>query len=572
MPKRVSTVSVNLVLEVNGTRYRCVSAATNFFVNRIPFANVSLAVGRDARTLERAAIHNNAKDFTKLQPAQLWFKATGEWSPDDDGYSPGAGRWNEAGEQLIFDGYITGFGYRKQHGTVRPSVSLIHWISDLSFSSALSNQSHPNNPVKFRWRAVRGGQGVENDARTHFIHTTVSDTLFLRDKIQKDLWGSSLHPFFCQLSEQDILKSNAEGDECVGLDRPNTDSQKALARFEIGYSKTEVVGKTCEEGSQSPFWKPLQFGRLENSPAAIAGIIAKTIAADIRRGAEEQYFGTTLWDKLVGEFGPTYAFGVIPKVQTAQVVPLVPGLRPTFDSEFSNGKVLDMKDVSYVDTNSYVPRPLRGVGVLQGGLTSQTGIPEFSALRSLGGCYAPDVEAIGMMMYKQPPTWLAAVPFYANDIKNTAFDRAFLASATTPRAPQVLGADQETTNTALDKLQNYYKDAAQYMYAQEMLRGRAAMVQTKLRFDLCPGSNIAIRNQDPLFVPDDQLSRDLVADISRVGISIDAESQTAGTVFQLEHVRSAEENENDRTSVAKHPLYDTMFTGAPLVNDLLFPE
>jgi hypothetical protein len=566
--KRLSAVYCDLVLEVAGVRYQCVAASTNFFINRIPYASVSLAVGRDAATLERAAIHDRAEDFAKLAPAKLWLNVKGEWSPADDGYSPGAGRWTEAGPQLIFEGYVTGFGYNKVHGSTRPTVSLIHWLSDLSFSSALSNQSHPSNPTRFRWRAVRGAQGLDTDARSHFIHSHVSGGLFHALRLQEDFWGRSLHPFFCELSAQDVLHSIAL-DKCVGLDQANTASQDALRRFEIRKTEKEVVGATCKEGSSSPFWKPLTFGRLGDAPAAIAGIIADTIAQDVRRGTEESYFSSTVWDKLISEFAPSYAFAVVPKVSTVQIVPYVPGLRQTFAEEFKNGKDLDLRDLSYISTSCFVPRPIRAVGVLQGGLASQTGIPEFAAFNVLGGCYAPDPDAQGMIMYKRPPAWLVNVPFYADRVDDTAFDQALTFAATTPMAPP---APATTAKTTLSHLRNYYNDAAQYLYAQEMLRGRQAMCQGKLRFDLAPGTTVGIGNQDPLFIPDDKLSQHLVADVSSVGIAVDAETQTAGTVFQLEHLRTRTENEDARTSIERHPFYDSVFTGAPLVNDYLFPE
>lgn len=239
--------------------------------------------------------------------------------------------------------------------------------------------------MRFRWRAVRGAQGLDTDARSHFIHSHVSAGLFRAQRLQEDFWGQSLHPFFCELSAQDVLHSIAN-DKCVGLDQANTEAQAALSRFEIKKTDTEVVGETCEEGSSSPFWKPLSFARLGDGPAAIAGIIADTIAQDIRRSTEESYFTTTLWDKLISELAASYAFAVVPKVSTAMVVPYVPGLRQTFGGEFRNGKGFDLRDLSLVNTSSFVPRPLRAVGVLQGGLASQTGIPEFAAFNVLGGC------------------------------------------------------------------------------------------------------------------------------------------------------------------------------------------
>jgi len=148
------------------------------------------------------------------------------------------------------------------------------------------------------------------------------------------------------------------------------------------------------------------------------------------------------------------------------------------------------------------------------------------------------------------------------------------ASGTTPGLPgsSVGDATGETPVSAANKMGSYYDRTAQYFYAQEMLRGRFAVVQGKLRFDLAPGTNVTIRNAEPLFLENDQLSQDAVASIIRVGIVMNAESGQAGTSFQLEHVRTARENEDLRTSVPSHPLYTQFYTGAPLLHDYLFEE
>jgi hypothetical protein len=254
------------------------------------------------------------------------------------------------------------------------------------------------------------------------------------------------------------------------------------------------------------------------------------------------------------------------------VVPFVPGLRTTFDREFDNGKVIDVKDINYIDTTAMVHRPLRAVGVLQNSASSRSGFHGRTPFTALGGCYASGADK-GMIIYKNPPPWLAAAPMHAQQMSKTAI-AASPGGGTTPPVPGSSQGDQDgnTPVSAGNSLGSYYTNAAHYYYAQEMLRGRFAVVQGKLRFDLAPGTNVAIRNATPLFLDKDQLSPDGVASVIRVGIVMNAESGQAGTSFQLEHLRTAEENEDPRTSIEAHPLYDQIFTGAPLLHDYLFKE
>lgn len=560
----VSRASFDLYLLIDGNRYRCSDAAANFALNKIPSARVSVAVGRDAHTLKRAMIHDTVDKLKILKRAQIILCPKGQWNHCDPLDGP---RWTAAGEQVIFDGYLTGVGYRKSRGTMQFSVSLIHWLADLGFSSALSNQSHPGNPSRFRWLAAWGQLGNTVTKRNSFISTFTADALFIPESIATDFWERSIHQFFCALSAEDIL--DVVGPEyCHGMGGSNEEAQAALARIETHLAAAEAPGTTCEDGAGSPYWKPLPMVR-----GSVFNNIAKSISADMRNRTIDSFFSSTLWDKLVGDIGPRYKFSLVPKVQTAQIVPFVPGLRTTFDQEFGNGVVLDVRDISYIDSSSFIPRPLRAVGIIQGASPSSTGALGADVLTELGGCFAPDINMKGTVIYLQPPSWLANAPYHAHSPSKTLL-APVPSSSTTPQAPGGAVGDEtgETPNSTINQMGDYYDRAARYEFVQEMLRGRYAVIQGKLRFDIAPGTNISILNRDPPFLDLDGLSGDMVGSVVRVGIALNAESGVAGTSFQLDNVRTMNENTDDRTSIAAHPLYSTIFSGAPLLHEYVFPE
>jgi hypothetical protein len=64
----------------------------------------------------------------------------------------------------------------------------------------------------------------------------------------------------------------------------------------------------------------------------------------------------------------------------------------------------------------------------------------------------------------------------------------------------------------------------------------------------------------------------MVGTVMRVSIGINADSQSAGTTLTLSHMRTLEENADDKYSVNEHPLYDKTFIGAPLLDSLQFPS
>lgn len=572
MPDGVARVEPVIWLEVEGTTYPAVGVSLNFALNKIPTGSCSLPLGRDVSSLREGLTGAIGENFRAFRAAKVWCRMKGEMSP-------GGKRWPEE-PQVIFDGYLTGFGYQKVSGGVRAVVHLTHWLSDLAFSSTLSNQSHPANPIMMRWVAVYGSEGRQVEARTAFIGDHVGQNLFTPISIAEDFWGQSLFPFFQALGRQDIL-DNIGPDSCIGLNGQNLQTQAALRRLESRLSETnEEVSDNDEEGASSRYYKPLSI-----DIGSVGRILAEGIGTYCRTMTLDSYFQTTLWDTLVGRLGPEFRFVLVPKILTSQIVPFVPGLRRTYDEEFGGGEfgTIDIRDTLMLNSTFYVPRPVRAVGVLQANAIGQSDAFDRSPVQELGGCFAPDPDAAGMVLFKRLPDWMNAMPYHANNMRNTALPDA-PGTATTPVAPGIALGDEdgETFLSTMNQMRDYYDSAARAIMAEEMIRGRFEIAQTKLRFDLAPGANVRLVHNTPLSplqAAQDQLNgrnrqtgsalrgelTDMVATVTRVTIAIDAEARTAGTGFQLEHVRTLEENERDGTSVAEHPFYESTFTGAPLL-------
>jgi hypothetical protein len=551
--------------------YDCVEVSINFGINKIPQAYCTISTGRELTTLSPASIHIHADDFVQSRPVKITLFPAGDWTPDETRkklffFNEDVHRWSDAGPQVIFRGYLTGMGYQKSNGQTVPIIYMTHWLSDLSFSSALSDQSHPANPVGFRWWAANSPFGTATTAPTSFMPDRVQSQHFEIDNITQDLWSKSLQPMFADLSEADIL-TRVSVDSCLGTNKVNAAAQTALKFFETKKTDTQKIGKSHREGSSSPFFKPLAFKTGDN--ADIKAKIALSIREYLRTQTLSNYFSSTVWDKLVGDLAPSFSFAIVPRVHTAEIVPFVCGLRTPFSEEFKNGKFINFADIDSWSTSAAAVRPLRAVGVLPGSLRSETNynadiaspIPD-----QLGGCFLPDAQQSGMLQYRRPPWWLENVPLHDHDPQSTLFPTR-PSSATTP---QRIGNGASASTRQL--LSNYYDRYAQFLYAQEMLRGRSAIVHGKLRFDLAPGTTIFIQNAETFFVENDRLAQNGIATITRVNISLNAEEPSASTTFQLDGWRTAAENDSDRMSIDHHPLYDSIYTGAPLVHEYLFPD
>ena len=80
-------------------------------------------------------------------------------------------------------------------------------------------------------------------------------------------------------------------------------------------------------------------------------------------------------------------------------------------------------------------------------------------------------------------------------------------------------------------------------------------------------SLVRIEGASDAFIADqDGLGLPYLGEVLRVSLSIDAEASLAGAAFHVGYIRTANENGDDKTSVAEHPLFQQTFQGAPLVD------
>jgi hypothetical protein len=563
-------------------KYDLAQMMAGFAVNKIPVATCVLAVGRNVDTLEAAKIHTTAEGLKLMLPAKVWLDARGSWDGSNDI------SWTSVGPQVIFEGYLTGTGFGSAQGNLGYTVQLIHWLSDLAFSSALSNKSHPSNPADITFPDSYSPPCAEiaTASRNAFTSGDRFYTFFKEDDITEDFWGRSLHPLLCCLASEDAMRMGACSDESDTSEPiPNQQSLDALARFESDTSKS------C---GTSRFWSdPVRLG---------GGIVGQALASGISKffGKQqmESYWNVTMWDKLVQEFLPTFKLALIPLVSTAMVVPYMPGLRSTWR------KSILVDEWDEAEISSFIRRPLRGVGIYAGrefrtASSSRQTAGLYGSLGS-GGCFIPDPEAKGQILIQKAPGWLVNVPGAASDpgltttgarsdtsgeadqtpsSTNAASKRATSTATTPVTAEDVAGG---TLRPAADPVEvmketgSLYASLARWVYVTEALRGRTGLIKTNFRMDIAPGSTISVGFTGDRFVAKDdqpdQLNTPVIATVSRVGIQIDAEGGQAATTFHLQNVRTLQENQDDRTSAPVHPLYpdSVQFTGAPLVDAYLF--
>lgn len=520
-------------------------------MNEIPACDIVTPAGRNAVTGKIAQIHKKAESLREMKKVKVYQKITGHEFEDEP--------WNEK-ETVIFDGYLTGVGTRKMRGQLQPVVGLVHWLADLNFSSTVSQQSFPDNPFYFNYQAAVNSAGAGADGSVGLLMNRARE-LFVADNCADDLWAKAIKPYLCALTEEDLIRAEGANAGLVDEGGTNKLAQEALKRID---------GESDDACSRalSAYAKKLAMTFPQDASTKFA--IGSAIADAVTRMAADASTITqrTMWDFLVGVLGPMFWFSVIPLIDNALVVPFTPGLR-----EYH--KAVEANEYDMLDLNFNNIRPLRGVGVYKG-MADITGFTDASAMDAeplTVAHFSPEGSTTGMTRFVAPPTWLSYVPASIESAANTTgvANKQPINMAIGPVAANADGIAGDKNGAMAHKvnkeLSDVYKRYAQVMYMNAQLEGRMATLSGRLRFDISPGSTVRINGSKDAFIgSDDDINTDYVGTVARMSIGINAQTAACGTGLQLAHIRTIAENEDDKYSVAAHPLYgpDSIYKGSPL--------
>lgn len=528
-----------LFLDIDGTQYEVAQFSSSWGVNSIPSAVCMLAIGREAKAQTLATVHTSGQ-HQHMKPAYVVFFPQKEYSLDQP--------W--PGGAIIFDGFFVGFAYRKISGKVYVVANLIHWLAALTFSSCVSETSHVSNPTDLTAAAVLaldgtgGGQGA-NISSFSVAQVAAPDVL-------ADMWRA-ISSVFCGLAEVPQLPVN-DG-ECGGggESRSNAGALEALKR---------MSGAVCGGGE---YYKALAFS------AGNGEEIATALATAIGNETIESYAATSFWDKLVGQFCPTFGIAVVPRVDGASVFADLPAYRGGV------WKTLKPDEYDSFDMSAELRRPLQSVMVV-GSWTSET-IDSQEEVAPPGGqpsgCYAEDSikPNDGIRMIIQPPSFMRCLRYsseYAGSStgvnQNAPTPTSTTPTATPPNPPIRTSGQLQPVSVPL------YNAYAQNFFVNQMMRGRAGSVSGKLRFDIAPGSQVRVEPSTAKHIgAEDSLAVAIIGYVQQVNITINSESPAACTTLSLTHLRTDAENGANRTSCAAHPLYGgAVVVGHPLVEKYKF--
>jgi hypothetical protein len=540
-----------LVLEMDGVTYKAASITMSFGLNGVPQAALALASGRDARTQEKAKIHDNADDLVQMIPAEVKLQIAGEFDA--------SGREWPGGQVTIFEGYFMGWSMRKMMGKIQIVAELIHWLIDLSMSSSLSSLTHPSNPATLTRPAVTEN-GTGAGGKPVFIPQVVSKQAILKH-LNSDLWGG-MKEFMCGLTDFSGIRFQPFIG-CTGTDIEKNDrGKKALARV-------EGPGGSCPGNLDHDLSKALAL-RLRG-----LGEVRTSIYLTLAQETISSFVNNTLWDVIIGQYFPMFGMDMVPLVDRALAIASLPVWRGEGGDD-GYWRTIGSNEYIISNQKSNIPKPIRAVGIYTDTKSKYgAGTHKYPFVPSIGGCWGSDSKADGdgTLLLMQPPPWLKHITIAALDILSTT--GLGKRKATTSETSG--GSGTQSTGTSLDKIarttSQLLGDFAKTQFANNALRGRLLEITGKLRFDIAPGSHVVVSGSSELFMAGvDVLAADMIGYVQTVTVTLDAESKNAYTSFRLSHPRSKAENKAERSSLEAHPLFsgEAMIKGAPLVREYEF--
>jgi len=198
-----------------------------FALNAVPTATVTIACGRELHTGAVSPIHLFAASL--LQQRKAWIYVVldeGGRGGDIPDIGLPAGVFGE----IVFSGMTSGVGFQKslQNGQVGYTLHLVHALAGLTFSSAMSDSSHPSNPSQYSWAAIGPTQSMTGVASAHDHYTQAN--------IQNDFWGAASYPWLKAMTEEDGIQI-----EEVGLTGSGGNDGAAMALKLLNTAPTEYI-------------------------------------------------------------------------------------------------------------------------------------------------------------------------------------------------------------------------------------------------------------------------------------------------------------------------------------------
>jgi len=515
-----------------------VAISSTFSLNQVPTAHVTVAVGYEADKYGtgsgEATIHKARRSLKPRDKAKVTLRiltADGDTSK------------TETGSFTIFEGFLVGIGYQRSHNHMNYILTLVHWLDDLSNSSALNGNWFPNAPFDLATNAAFRALQLDEGNTWSSVPIIDSKGEFInKANAESDLWDSVIKPVFKKIATYN-LPDGGKNDAAL----------RALKRM-------------LPEGGGGPY-TPLRLD--------LSGLDSYNIDMALRhaltKDALDSFAHTTFWNKLIQEYAAQFFFAVSPAIEHATVIPFFGGLRWAEEA-----KTIKSDEYSYANFNANMAQLIEQVQIFWPA-ASDPMIGTGGTVQSTGVFSVPlaafpeekDADKDGLKLFKEPPPWVtntSAWPSFTG--ATTAIKGKHPGDCLAPQTgesnpPPNWFRPTEMADSLLSS--EVMKRFAQHWYKTELLGNRFGEISGKLRFDIAPGSTIRIE-----IPPRDQKLSDMpeymMAAVTQVSYVINAERAVAGTSLSLSYLRTEDEDRDDKITETYAPVYKsgTRWYGGPM--------
>ena len=589
----------------------------------VPAATFDISIGEIATTdtpaedrkqlgAERQTIEEIAPLLDEDVAVELWGELKGDtYTSGDGGFN--VDKW-PTGTRLMWRGYFLNRSYNKQSGRVFLRISSSHWLKDLSSGSLTSEDITKNTYANVLVQAAMLSAGDTSPVGLSSIKRIAERAS--ADKSDPDVWTDMVLPIIAALLAPEGLSQDSQtgtsvtqvrptaiftkffedlrGTSCVanpaaqnflsnaGKRTGNLLALSVLAGQEVTDSAASAaLAKQMFAGDFLPTGKDIsnvvqdfdnfstaqQFSNydffINNDKEVNIGdlTIESSVALDQLVGSMSghvasicgQNIGThSALDKLITT-GNFFEFRMVPTVHSATIAPIYP-----VAARSQVWRVLRPEDViSYSEpVGNISPETWSGVALIAedegfiSGAQRQANLGRDSLIGAFIG------QERGKLHIHRLPQWLTYKGTVGTPAPTTQ-------NASLSGGKQVVQKTQKTYEPDIrDEYQIFACEYAKSVWASYTYAHKTIVIKTPLRFDIAPGSHVALENL--AFAAAGEADQ-LVGMVTKVILEVDCNTPNTYTTLVVGYLHG-KQDETDTHAIEGHPIYSgTAWSGTPLL-------
>jgi hypothetical protein len=555
-----TTVHFKVYAIISNYRIPLTYVRIDYPINQIPVCELKAAVGIDTFNGLVSVIHEIKQELFQI-PISVYFEVLGVSN------SPGYGQL-PLGPFCIFEGYVAGFQYERDISTFQVTISAVHWLYDLAFSSSLTDLLHPTAPKDITFNAFLNSPGgsLGNLVGVDVFASFIPPSAFVND------FGTALKAILSFIASTDRFMMQYFPGQYRYNDSSTRLAAQAISRI-ITNAPPLVIDKKLLDNRLAI--AAIIFSILTNTLIEYSPLHLQTLAE------------TTLWERITKALIPMFLIALVPYPRAARLIPYM----PTYGGNC--WKEIPPDQLWTVSIHGELNKALMAMGVI-----TTTKIPDHSEISNSPGYQNYSAigsifvgNTIGMTVFRNAPPYcnflgflppITALQSLALLVHQLRGNNYAFPGFKTPFDIGELSVISMNQRLLLNRLAWYY-------YTLEITKNRRLYLTGPVRFDIAPGSIVDIVSLNEWFVQRANMRkfgpiivdnpyqfinllnnsdinsriRGYVSNVTFIFRSTPGEA-LATTAFELTFLRVGEQIFRASFNTPGHPLFSTYYYGSTI--------